>query len=42
MNDITDSVMAQLNEEMSDQERSAAIRSTTARLRKAAADEAGR
>jgi hypothetical protein len=42
MSDITDSVMAQLNDEMSDQERSAAIRSTTARLRTAAADEAGR
>lgn len=42
MSDITDSVMAQLNDDMSDQERSAAIRSTTARLRKAAADEEGR
>lgn len=42
MSDITDSVMAQLNDEMSDQERSAAIRSTTARLRTAATDEAGR
>jgi hypothetical protein len=42
MSDITDSVMAQLNDEMSDQERSAAIRSTTARLRKAATDDEGR
>ncbi len=42
MSDITDSVMAQLNDDMSDQERSAAIRSTTARLRKAAVDEEGR
>jgi hypothetical protein len=42
MTDITDSVMAQLNDEMTDQQRTASIQGATARLRKAAQDEEGR